>query len=208
MYKLLLVTRLEMNSPYFRRSPCLGLSQSTYRKLTVTGFLGEGKAGRQNKVQTKVIDDGKVKRAPNAFNLYIRSAFPALKPSLGEKVKATELMIKTAAMWKGLSPEARAPFKAEADVLKAAVTVKREALKKNNTRPFPPYASFVKSTFLEHQQLYPEIPTKHLMRKIAESWRNVSAEERALLLDNYKQQMIAWKEKNISEISEKSLHSA
>ncbi|GAX77758.1 hypothetical protein CEUSTIGMA_g5201.t1 [Chlamydomonas eustigma] len=197
MFRLLFAASLEMNSLYCKRGSWQQLSQPKCHRLTVTAFLGE-ENGSQSK-KTSGVDDCRIKRAPSAFNLYVRSAFTKLRQSSEVKMKPTDILPKVASMWQDLSPEAKAPFEIEANTLKEAVAAKRSIIKeelKKNARPPPPYALFVKKSFMEHKMSNPDMTATDVMKKIAESWKNVSSEEKASLLDNYKEQMTAWKEKN------------
>ena len=92
----------------------------------VSAFVDEGAVKRSKaaaKVEKKATDD-KIKKAPSAFNLYYKTAFPVLRSkSPTEKVSA--LMAPIAAQWNSLSEEGKAPFVLESNKLKAEVAGKR-----------------------------------------------------------------------------------
>ena len=70
------------------------------------------------------MEDSRIRRAPSAFNLYFKTAFPALRIASPE-AKISTFMGTVASQWKSLSPESKAPFIQEADKLKAVVASKR-----------------------------------------------------------------------------------
>lgn len=69
-------------------------------------------------------DADRIKRAPSAYNLFFKAKFPEVKAAAPD-TKAVELTGTLSKMWQSLPEDQRAPFEAEANILKEAVAAKR-----------------------------------------------------------------------------------
>ncbi|GLC44521.1 hypothetical protein PLESTB_000064400 [Pleodorina starrii] len=147
------------------------------------------------KAAAKDVKNPELKRAPSAFNLFVKDVFPMVKKE-APTLSFTAASQKVREQWLSASNAVKAPYEAEAAKLKAAVAAKRAVVKaeeKAKARPPGAYILFVKKNRAAVVKANPGKTVMEVGALMGQQWKALAPEEQQKYKDEAKTLLDAWR---------------